>query len=179
MAVYYVRHGQTDYNKAYLIQGSIDAELNQEGIHQAEELREKLKDVHLDIAFASPLKRAKKTAQIILEGRNIPLFETECLREEHYGSFEGKSRHGEDYFAQRSSFARRYPGGGESYLDVAARVFPFLNMLKEKYPGKDVLLVAHGGISRIVNAYFEDDMGNDEFINYLLDNCEVKRYEFK
>ena len=52
-------------------------------------------------------------------------------------------------------------------------------MLKEKYPGKDVLLVAHGGISRIVNAYFEDDMGNDEFINYLLDNCEVKRYEFK
>ena len=114
-----------------------------------------------------------------MEGRNIPLIETESLREEHYGSFEGKSRHGEDYFAQRSSFARRYPGGGESYLDVAARVFPFLNMLKEKYPGKDVLLVAHGGISRIVNAYFEDGMGNDEFINYLLDNCEVKRYEFK
>ena len=54
-----------------------------------------------------------------------------------------------------------------------------LQLLKEKYPGKDILLVAHGGISRIVNAYFEDDMGNDEFINYLLDNCEVKRYEFK
>lgn len=178
MSIYYVRHGQTAYNLAYKIQGSIDAPLDQTGIKQAKATRDKLKDVHLDLIFSSPLIRAKKTAEIINEAHHLDIRFVDALREEHYGDFEGKSRHGEDYFKQRSSFAHRYPNG-ESYLDVAARVFPFLDYLKKNYKDKDILLVAHGGISRIVNAYFVDDMENEQFISYLIDNCEVKRYEFK
>lgn len=178
MSIYYIRHGETAYNLAYLIQGSIDAPLNEKGIAQARAAREKLRDVHLDMIFSSPLLRARKTAEIINEAHHLPIHFVDALKEEHYGDFEGKSRQGEAYLKQRGSFAHRYPNG-ESYLDVAARVFPFLDYLKKEYRDKDILLVAHGGISRIVNAYFVDDMENEEFVSYLLDNCEVKRYEFK
>ena len=63
--LYIVRHGQTDWNVRQLRQGRTDIELNETGIEQAMELRDKLKSVKIDVCYASPLKRAMKTAQII------------------------------------------------------------------------------------------------------------------
>ena len=176
MSVYVVRHGQTDWNKAYLLQGRIDVPLNEVGIEQARNAAKALKDVPLDIIFVSPLLRAKQTADIINEGRSLPIHLESRIQEQYYGRLEGESRKNEEYLVQRRCFFKRYPGG-ESYLDVAARVYSFLNEAKEKYRDKNILLVCHGGMSRVVNTYFED-MGNEEFIAFALDNCEVKKYEF-
>ena len=140
MSVYVVRHGQTDWNKAYLLQGRIDVPLNEVGIEQARNAAKVLKDVPLDIIFVSPLLRAKQTADIINEGRSLPIRLESRIQEQYYGRLEGESRKNEEYLIQRRCFFKRYPGG-ESYLDVAARVYSFLNEAKEKYRDKNILLV--------------------------------------
>lgn len=177
MSVYVVRHGLTDWNKKSLIQGRIDIPLNEEGIEQAKQTKEKLARVHLDLVFCSPLTRAKQTAEIIVSGRDIPIIIEPRIQEEYYGELEGEPRSGERYLSQKRSFFKRYPGG-EGYLDVVGRVYPFLNEIKASHKEKDILLVCHGGMSRIVNSYFLD-MTNEEFVEFGLDNCEVRKYEFR
>ncbi len=177
MSLYVVRHGQTDWNKKMLIQGRIDIPLNEEGIKQAKLTKEKLANTKIDVIYVSPLQRARQTAEIINEDRHAPVIIDERIIEEFYGDMEGKPRSGEAYLTQRKSFFKRYPNG-ESYLDVVARVYPFLNEIKARRRNENVLLVCHGGMSRVLNSYFHD-MGNEEFVNFGLDNCEIAKYEFK
>lgn len=174
--VLYVRHGQTDYNKKMLIQGSIDIPLNEVGINEASSLHLKLLNTEIDYIFSSPLKRALQTAEIIKGKRNIPLLIDSRLKEENYGDYEGKTRiDNPDYEKQRRSIFKRYPHG-ESYLDVYARISSFFEDIKKDYQNKTILIVAHGGMSRVVNCYFKD-MENDDFPSYAINNCEVVTYQ--
>lgn len=175
MLIMVVRHGETDWNKKYLIQGRLDVPLNEVGRKQAEELREKIKGLQIDLAFSSPLKRALETANIVLKGRHLPVALDQRILEESYGKMEGKPRTGEEYLRQRQNFATRYPEG-ESYFDVAARIYSFFDEIIEKFPDKEVIVFTHGGVSRVINSYF-CDMANDEFVKYALGNCELKIYQ--
>lgn len=69
LKLYLIRHGETDWNKEFKIQGSSDIELNEYGRELAFITREGLRHIPFDIAYTSPLKRAKETAEIILGGR--------------------------------------------------------------------------------------------------------------
>ena len=62
MKIYLVRHGETDWNQAGLLQGQTDIALNAQGLEQAHDAAERLKAVPFEIAFCSPLIRAKRTA---------------------------------------------------------------------------------------------------------------------
>ena len=64
MKIYIVRHGQVPHNalKQY---NTTDEDLTDLGIKQAEELRDKIKDMKFDVIICSPLNRAKHTAEII------------------------------------------------------------------------------------------------------------------
>lgn len=177
MALYYVRHGKTIWNKIHRVQGRKDIPLCEEGIEEAKITRDLLKDIPFTRCYVSPLKRTQQTADIILEGREDVLRFTENrIIEFYYGEYEGASRLAEDYLVQRKKYFTRYPGG-EGYLDVAARVYGFLKELETNYPDEDILLVAHGGLSRVVHSYFYD-MDNEEFSSYILGNCAVQRYEW-
>ena len=61
-------------------------------------------------------------------------------------------------------------------MDVAHRIFGFLEDIKLKYPDKTVLIVCHGGVCRLFRAYFED-MTNDEYYHYSEPNGAVRAYE--
>lgn len=177
MKIYLTRHGQTDWNLQHKIQGQIEVPLNATGLKQAAAVRDKLKDTRIDLIFSSPLGRAMDTAKIINEAHNVPIIPDKRIIEEYYGKLEGAPRDASNtlYQVQRRSFFKRYPGG-ESYLDVCARVYAFINEIREKYPDKTILVVAHGGMSRVFHSYFHD-MENEEFVTYGLDNCEVAEYE--
>ncbi len=177
ITIYFTRHGETDWNIERKIQGHVEVDLNEKGKAQAKALHNKLLNTPIDLIFVSPLRRAKETAEIIRGDRNIPMFEDSRIIEEFYGDMEGESRSNEDYLVQRQCFAKRYPHG-EGYFDVVQRVYNFFDELKEKYDGKvkTILVVAHGGMSRVVNSYFHD-MTNDEFIHYGISNCELVKYE--
>ena len=98
MNIYFVRHGQTDYNLKEIIQGASDIELNETGIKQAYQTKEKLKDIKFDKIYSSPLKRAKKTAEIIGEDRKITVEVDDRLKEISFGINEGNKYGTYDYY---------------------------------------------------------------------------------
>lgn len=91
MKLLLTRHGQTDQNVAGKIQGITDIELNETGVKQAETTREKLLNENIDVIISSPLKRARKTAEIIKGERDIPLIIDNGLKERCFGKFEWKT----------------------------------------------------------------------------------------
>ena len=85
--IYIIRHGKTEMNKANVLQGRSNHPLNDEGILQAKTAADRLKDIHFDHVFSSPLTRAVQTAEIIAPHRT-PIIE-ERLIEMDYGPYEG------------------------------------------------------------------------------------------
>ena len=84
-----IRHGSTDWNIAKRYQGQTDIPLNNEGRKQAKELAKMLQKVPIDLIYTSDLSRAYETAEIIAEGRKIPIHRLKSFRETHVGHWEG------------------------------------------------------------------------------------------
>ena len=84
-----MRHGQTDWNALRKLQGRSDVPLNDNGRLMVKEAIEEYKNIHFDICFCSPLKRALETAEIFLKNRNIPLIVDDRLAEMCFGIYEG------------------------------------------------------------------------------------------
>ena len=168
--IYVVRHGETEWNAINKVLGRTDMPLNDTGIQQAHEIACALKDLNIEVFLCSPLIRARQTADVISNETGIDYKVDERLIEQDFGSFEGVYRYDEAYQNAKREYFARYPGG-ESFFDLAARVFPLIKELE----GKDALLVTHGGICRIIRNYFED-MGNEEFVQFSQGNCEVRMY---
>jgi probable phosphoglycerate mutase len=173
MILYVTRHGETDANALRQIQGRRDIPLNATGIAQAEELKTRLKTVRFDRIYTSPLSRARKTAEIVNSDRQVPLIVDDRLIEMSYGDLEGTSTSSFEAY-ERKDFSR-YPHG-ESFLDVAARVYPFIDELKRRHPDETILIVGHIGVDRIIASYFES-FTNDGFRRWTIPNCSVLRYE--
>ena len=169
--IFVVRHGETEWNAVNKVLGRTAIPLNNKGMEQAYELARSLKDLKIDIFLCSPLCRARQTADAISNETGIRYKIDDRLIEQDFGKFEGVNRFDGGYQEAKREYFARYPGG-ESYFDLAARVFPLLKELE----GANALLVTHGGICRMIRNYFED-MGNEEFVKFSQGNCEVRTYE--
>lgn len=88
--LYIMRHGKTEWNAEHKLQGRTDIPLCEEGRQMAKNAHEEYKDVHFDVCYCSPLCRARETAQLLLEGRNVPVITDERLIEMSFGIYEGK-----------------------------------------------------------------------------------------
>ena len=168
--LYVVRHGETEWNAINKVLGRTDIPLNSKGLDQARELARSMKGLEIEVFLASPLTRTRQTADAIAEEIGIGYETDDRLIESDFGVFEGADRLSEDYQAAKREFFSKYPGG-ESFFDMAARIYPLLKELE----GKDALLVTHGGICRIIRSYFKD-MDNEEFPEYAQGNCELVTY---
>ncbi len=178
MKLYVTRHGQTEWNALDRISGVTDISLTEEGIAQAHEMA-RLAQEHGDIQriIASPLKRAQMTAQIAAEALGLPVQTDDRLREWDYGSFEGQSRFTPGFSETKAEFGVRMPDGGESVFQIVQRTYNLLDDVKRLYPDGNVLLVCHGGICRVIDAYFHD-MTVDRFMHFFMGNCELRVYEW-
>lgn len=170
--IYVVRHGETDWNQSNKVLGRTDIPLSSKGKSQAKDLATSLKDKNIRMIYTSPLGRAVETAQIISKEINANYEERDELVEQNFGIFEGVNRDDGEYQKAKREFFSKYPGG-ESYFDVVARVYPFID--KVKIQDENVLIVSHGGICRIICNYF-NNMTNEEFATFVQGNCEVKIY---
>lgn len=175
MKLFVARHGQTEWNVQFRVCGRTDVELTVEGKAQAKKLAEKAKMQGIDLIISSPLKRARETSQAVADLCGVPIMIEDRLIEQDYGTFEGRSGKDPDFLANKRCFAYKYPGG-ESMMQVAYRVYGLLEEIKVKYAGKKVLLICHGGVCRVLHTYFQD-MTNEEFFNYNLDNAVLQEYE--
>lgn len=178
MSIYITRHGQTNWNIERRFQGRTDNELNENGIKQAHEVAEKLDNVPIDIIICSPLTRAKQTAEIINEKRGIAIIFDNNLLERDYGELEGCYLKDYDFKNIWSYDNSQICNSGESVKDLFKRVYDFLDKLKKEYPNKNILLVAHGGISIAVNCYFNGIPEDGELLKTGLANCEYAKYDF-
>lgn len=173
MKVYIVRHGQVPHNALEMYDSS-DEDLTEVGIKQAEDLRDKIRDIDFDVVISSPLLRATHT-EYILTNYDDSIIVDERLRERSCGTLSGQPlevTNREEYWNYYSEIEY---GINENIKDFFERVFAFLDELKlKKY--KSVLIVAHSGVSKAFSAYFEG-IGDGKFLNRGLKNCEIKEYE--
>ena len=177
MNIYFVRHGQTDWNIQNRLQGSSDIPLNSTGIEQAHILADKLRSTHFDYIISSPLNRALNTANIINQNRNIPLTIDDSLVERGFGCLEGIK--GDEYDKNLFwDYAKDYHYKDvESIQDFFKRIHTYLDTLIKTYPEKTLLLVSHNGVHIATNCYFNGFPKDGKLLNISLDNCSFMEYD--
>ena len=176
MKIYLVRHGQCDSNVIGRY-NFINEDINATGIKQAEDLRDKIKDINYDIVISSPLLRAKHTAKII-NANNKEIIYDDRLQERKHGSLEGKSTDVTDREDYWNYYTNTKYGTEERIPDLVKRVTEFLDELKTK-DYNSVLIVSHSGVSKAFYVYFNGIPEDGKLLNLGLKNTEVKEYELK
>lgn len=174
MKVYITRHGEIP-NNALKRHTNPYEDLTELGIKQAEELRDKVQDIPFDIIYISPFLRARHTADI-LNIHNIQTIVDDRLKERDCGNLSDQPMEcGEDRIDYWDYFSTKSHGTAENIKPFFERVYNFINELKIK-EYKNVLVVAHSGVSKAFNSYFEG-IQDGKFLNRGLKNCEIKEYD--
>lgn len=167
MLLYFVRHGETEWNVSRRLSGEYDVPLNKNGIKLAEITAEGLRNVKFDLAISSPLSRARETARIILGGRDVPVIIDLRIREIDWGDWDGFSNTGKEnpqihqemeYFYHEPMKFHGAPHG-ESIHDVCKRGSEFYRDLigNPEYQDKTILIATHGcAVRGILNCLYEN-----------------------
>ncbi len=159
-----LRHGQTEWNATDRMQGQIDTDLTELGRRQAKEAARELVSRNAIAIVSSDLRRAFDTASALADHTDLPVVPDPRLRETNLGDWEGLT-HLEvdaDYPGARVSWrldAAYTPPGGESKLEVGARSLPVVRELfteRQDWPGRTIILVAHGGLIAALTAALLD-----------------------
>lgn len=177
MKIYFVRHGQTDFNidKGYA-NSDIDHPLNETGILQAKQTRDQLKGKSFDVIVSSPLRRAKKTTEIINEYHNLEIEFDERIKERYFDQLSRKLDL--DMWHKTFDFDNELiVEGGERASDFFSRVYNFLDELSAKYGDKTILVVSHGGVRNTFDAYFHQLPWRGNLRINRTDNGEIVEFD--
>ena len=184
-----IRHGQSEWNKKNLFTGWKDPELTEQGIEEAIQAGNQLKqsNIKFDVMFTSDLFRAQETGRLILEQMNqadIATIKDQSLNERNYGELAGlnkddaRKKWGEEQVhIWRRSFDVP-PPGGESLKNTAERVLPYFEskILPEVIKGKNILIAAHGNSLRALVMKLED-ISPDEIVKLEIATGDPLIYE--
>lgn len=138
---YFLRHGETIWNRERRTQGQLDAMLNALGRQQAARAARALRGEPIARIVASPLSRALDTAKAVGELMGLDVVTDPGLMECHLGDHQGNP-HGPwlpEYF--RGNYL---PPNGESFEDFCARTWEAMQRAVAR--GPNTLIVAHGGL---------------------------------
>ncbi len=151
---YIIRHGETDFNAAGIVQGrGVNSNLNEKGRGQAELFYQKYKDIPFDLVITSNLKRAQQTAEPFVINDKIHAIQDANIDEIHWGISEGKSSTVEMRDNYRAVLKHWKNGnyqvattGGETPAELAERLLIFKQQVEGFSPikVKNVLVVSHG-----------------------------------
>ena len=182
--LYLVRHGETEYNRRGIVQGGgIDSTLNETGVSQAEALAGRLSNVPVDTVYASTMRRAKQTADVLATPHE-PVSKTYLrdLAEMDWGVFEGEPPSEERDEQMGAVKARWRDGefdhvieGGESIRDVEVRARQAMQHIVTRESGKTIVVVTHGRYLRVLLASMLDDYGLGDMHRLDHDNTCVNR----
>jgi probable phosphoglycerate mutase len=149
MKIFVIRHAESQWNVIGKYQGILNPDLTELGIKQAKALAKALKNKGIKIIFTSPLKRTKKTAEILAEELGVPLYEDERIIEIDHGVWSGlKIEEVQQKFPEmyetwlKTPWNVKFPRG-ESLEEVYKRVKDFLNFLKEEHGNENIAIVSH------------------------------------
>lgn len=180
--IYFVRHGETVWNTERRYQGWTDIELSDVGIKQAELLGERFKNINIDKIYVSPLKRAIQTAEPISKVTGITPIITENFKEINFGEWEGGTvselteKYGETFtkFFENPP-AHPFPGDG-SFKNVEKRIIKGLEKIFNEDKEKNVVIVSHGGLLKIMCLYLME-LSGDFYRKIWIDNASISLIE--
>lgn len=167
--IYLTRHGQTLWNIEKRLQGRGNSPLTEEGIERAKELRDRIKNIHIDIIYSSPIERALNTANIIKGDKDIEVVTDDGLMEMCFGDYEGRIT--DEIMKENPSWnidlimkgdTKLSAPNGENLAEVRDRVSKAMDRIIEENKGKTILIVAHGITLKALMYYFKDEEVNCE-----------------
>jgi len=176
MKVYIVRHGETMENASNCLVGRINSSLTDEGRNQAKQVCEYFKDKNIDLIISSTLDRCKETANIISNG-NIEIRYTDKLLGRDHGEFTGAPRDSINYDEYWNYHKNIQYEKAESVRDLYDRAVKVLTDLKEEYEDKNIVVVTHSGIIRVLYYYFNGIPDDGLLGEVTIKNCGVYEYE--
>ncbi|MCF8081978.1 MAG: histidine phosphatase family protein [Deltaproteobacteria bacterium] len=152
-----IRHGQVNGYQDFVVYGHTDVDLTEIGMLQMKQMAERLRLTNLKVIYASDLKRASTGAKLIAMYHDVPVRVLPELREMAFGDWEGlplaEIRHRfPEALTQREAdlINFRVPGGGESVGDLGERICQAFDEIREREKGKDIALVVHGAVNRVI-----------------------------
>jgi probable phosphoglycerate mutase len=160
-SIYLVRHGAIEKPAVKTYIGSTDLCLSQEGIYQAELLRERFSKLPIEAVYCSGLRRSIDTASKIAEGIGKEPVKRHEFNEIDMGEWEGKSfdevkeKYPDQFEARGKDLFNYRTTGGESFRDVQKRAMRALEDIIGSTTG-DIVIVAHSGVKRSIIAYLEE-----------------------
>jgi len=177
MKVYFMRHGETDWNVSKILQERTDILLNETGREQARQVKSFIDDLRIDICYSSPLRRASETAEIILDDRGIPIIKDSRLLEREYESLRGMTwaEAAERGFDIESTELQTIENG-ETPENVFSRISSLFDELKEKREFENILVISHWEVSKFIRYYF-GDLPEEGVSTHKLENCIITEYD--
>lgn len=176
LKLYIVRHGKTDWNVEGLLQGSADIEINEEGIKQAKELAKNIDLDKIDICLCSPLKRTRKTAEILVGNKKEIIYD-DLLVERGFGDYEGKKIDFDLIVPQWDYKLNDSSNNIESIQDCLARANKFLTKIKKEYQNKSILIVSHGSFIKALHFNLIGYDENTDFLSFNPKNTTLYTYD--
>ncbi|MFP4021065.1 MAG: alpha-ribazole phosphatase [Halanaerobium sp.] len=181
--LFLLRHGETDWNQKSIFQGQTDIDLNKRGRDQAQKTAEMLKKIEIEQIYSSDLKRAKNTARIIADQKNLKLRANKQLREIGFGDWEGlnfaeiKKEYPDLLVSWQQDPVHNSPPAGEKLLDFRLRVENFFKKIISSHQGDKILVVTHGGV---IKAYLTAVLSikPEKFWQFQIDNCSLTELKF-
>ena len=172
--IYLVRQGETDWNLFKKANGVTDTFLNQTGIAQAKLQAENLRNVNFDACFCSSQTRARQTCEIIYQG---PIVFDDRLVEINAGEFEGADQTDAETMKLLWQAIMNGDKGTESFKDFMKRGCDFCDMIVKDHKDKNVLIVTHGVIARLINYYFNGKPKDYDFLPSVVKNGGLLTFE--
>lgn len=154
--LYLARHGETTTSAEFRFIGHRDVDITENGVEQMKRLRDRLMNEDLHAFFCSDLKRAKKGAEIIGSLHDAVPVACPEFREINLGIWEGLTRdeilerYPQEYHLRLQDLAYSHIEQGESFKDLQTRVISRLSTILREWKGKNILLMAHGGVNRVI-----------------------------
>jgi len=152
-----IRHGQVNGYQDFVVYGHTDVDLTEIGMLQMKQMAERLRLTNLKVIYASDLKRASTGAKLIAMYHDVPVRVLPELREMAFGDWEGlplaeiRHRFPEALTQRQADLMNfRVPGGGESVGDLGERICQAFDEIREREKGKDIALVVHGAVNRVI-----------------------------
>lgn len=184
--IYITRHGETVWNIDKRFQGWGNSPLTDLGKKQANTLRNRLRDMDIDVIYTSPIGRAYETAEILKGDKSIEVIAHEGIKEVNFGLWEGMttkeiSEHKEYGTELHNLFnnPNEYkPFGGETLRAVRKRCEKAVMEIIDKNRGENILIVTHGMTIKLLMLLFENVDAEEVFSTEVMGQASLTKVEF-
>src|SRR5213593_1138317 len=156
LRLFVLRHGETAFTRERRFAGWRDVPLTEAGLRQCEAAAVALSGLAVAAVYASPLERARTSAEVIAKPHRLPVQVSPAFRELSFGAWEGRTRSDVAvaepalYDTWRTAPETFTAPGGESLAAVAARVAGGIEALRAEHDGDCVVLVTHAVVIRLI-----------------------------